>query len=287
MKFLREPLVQFLFLGGLIYLAYGLFAPQSEEENERKIIVSEAKVQWMHDSWSKRWNRLPTQKELDGLIQQYIKETVLYKEAVNMGLDKEDGIIRRRLAQKVEFLAKDLVVYTPPTEEDLKKYYDTHQDKYTPDVTYTFTQIYFDPDKRGESTLDDANKVKETLVAQGTMMQKIEGLGDDYMTANYFEAQTPMQIRKNFGSGFAQSLIALKTGVWQGPVLSGFGTHLVFVNEVISPPVPAFEEIKARVAEDWVSDKREELNDAFYKALKAEYTIVVEDDNVSVLDVKK
>ncbi len=287
MKFLREPLVQFLFLGGLIYLAYGLFAPQTEEENSRKIVVNASKVQWMQDSWTKRWNRLPTQKELDGLIQQYIKETVLYKEAITMGLDKGDGIIRRRLAQKVEFLAKDLVIYTPPTEEDLKKYYEEHQDKYKPDVTYTFTQIYFDPDKRGESTLDDANKVKEKLVAQGSMMQKIEGLGDDYMIANYFEANTPMDIRKNFGSGFAQSLMELKAGVWHGPVLSGFGTHLVFVNEIVSPPVPPLEEIKARVLEDWISNKREELNDAFYTALKAEYTIVVEDDNVSVLDVKK
>ncbi len=287
MKFLREPLVQFLFLGGLIYLAYAFFAPQTEEENERSIVVNASKVQWMHNSWQQRWNRLPTKEELDGLIQQYIKETVLYKEAVYMGLDKGDGIIRRRLAQKVEFLAKDLVIYTPPTEEDLKKYYEEHQDKYKPDVTYTFTQIYFDPDKRGDSTLDDANKVKEKLVAQGSMLQKIEGLGDDYMTANYFVANTPMEIRKNFGSGFAQSVMELKAGVWHGPVLSGFGTHLVFINEIVSPPVPPLEEIKARVLEDWISDKREELNDEFYKALKAEYTIVVEDDNVSVLDVKK
>jgi hypothetical protein len=286
-KFLREPLVQFLFLGGLIYLAYALFSPQAEEENERSILVNVSKVQWMQNSWKQRWNRLPTKEELDGLIQQYIKETVLYKEAVHMGLDKDDGIIRRRLAQKVEFLAKDLVIYTPPTEEDLKKYYEEHQDKYKPDVTYTFTQIYFDPDKRGENTLDDAKKVKEKLVAQGSMLQKIEGLGDDYMTANYFVANTPMEIRKNFGSGFAQSVMELKAGVWHGPVLSGFGTHLVFINEIVSPPVPPLEEIKARVLEDWISDKREELNDEFYKALKAEYTIVVEDDNVSVLDVKK
>jgi hypothetical protein len=286
-KFLREPLVQFLFLGGLIYLAYALFSPQVEEENERSIVVNASKVQWMQNSWKQRWNRLPTKEELDGLIQQYIKEAVLYREAINMGLDKGDGVIRRRLSQKVEFLAKDLVIYTPPTEEDLKKYYEEHQDKYKPDVTYTFTQIYFDPDKRGENTLDDAKKVKEKLVAQGSMLQKIEGLGDDYMTANYFVANTPMEIRKNFGSGFAQSLMKLKEGQWHGPVLSGFGTHLVFVNEIVSPPVPPLDEIKARVLEDWISDKREELNDEFYKALKAEYNIVIEDGNVSVLDVKK
>ncbi len=287
MKFLREPLVQFLFLGGLIYLAYALVTPQSEEDNSRTILVSASRVQWMQDSWQKRWNRLPTKQELDGIIQQYIKETVLYNEAIKMGLDKDDGVIRRRLAQQVEFLAKDLVVYTPPAQADLEKYYKEHLDQYKPDVSYSFTQVYFDPDKRGESTLDDANKVKEKLVAQASMLQNVEGLGDDYMKANYFEANTPMEIRKNFGSGFAESLMELEAGKWHGPVLSGFGTHLVFVNEIISPPVPPFDEIKARVLEDWIEQKRESLNEEFYEALEDYYTIIVEDDNISVLDAKK
>ena len=287
MKFLREPLVQFLFLGGLIYFAYALVTPQSEEDNSRTILVSASRVQWMQDSWQKRWNRLPTKQELDGIIQQYIKETVLYNEAVKMGLDKDDGVIRRRLAQQVEFLAKDLVVYTPPTQADLEKYYKEHLDQYKPDVKYSFTQIYFDPDKRGESTLDDANKVKDKLMAQASMLQNVEGLGDDFVAANYFEANTPLEIRKSFGSGFAQSLVELKAGVWHGPVLSGFGTHLVFVNEIITPPVPPFNEVKERVLEDWIEQKRESLNEEFYKALEDYYTIIVEDDNASVLDVKK
>ena len=287
MKFLREPLVQFLFLGGLIYLAYALVTPQSEEDNSRTILVSASRVQWMQDSWQKRWNRLPTKKELNGIIQQYIKETVLYNEAIKMGLDKDDGVIRRRLAQQVEFLAKDLVVYTPPAQADLEKYYKEHLDQYKPDVSYSFTQVYFDPDKRGESTLDDANKVKEKLVAQASMLQNVEGLGDDYMKANYFEANTPMEIRKNFGSGFAESLMELEAGKWHGPVLSGFGTHLVFVNEIVSPPIPPFDEIKARVLEDWIEQKRESLNEEFYEALEDYYTIIVEDANISVLDAKK
>jgi hypothetical protein len=286
-KFLREPLVQFLILGGLIYLAYYYFSPQKEEDNTRNIVLNATKVEWMQNSWQKRWNRLPTRAELDGMIDQYIKETVLYKEAVEMGLDKNDAVIRRRLAQQVEFLAKDLVAYTPPTEADLKKYYDEHQKKYTPDVTYTFTQIYFDPDKRGNNTLMDVNKTKEKLLAQGSMMQNTEDLGDRGMTANYFEGSTPLQIRKNFGTGFTDSLMKLKEGVWEGPVLSGFGAHLIYINEIVTPPVPPFSEIKAQVAQDWISDKREELNDEFYRLLKAEYSIVVEDENVTVLETKK
>lgn len=287
MKFLREPLVQFLFLGGFIYLAYGFFAPQTEEEKSNIIVVSEPRVQWMQTGWKQRWNRLPTRAELDGMIEQYIKETVLYNEAVKMGLDKDDGIIRRQLAQKVEFLAKDLVVYTPPTEEDLKKYYDEHQDKYRPDATYTFTQIYFDPDKRGDATLDDAKKVKEQLEKQGSMLQDLTGFGDDFMVDRYFEANSELEIRKNFGTGFTKELVKLEPGKWHGTILSGYGVHLVYMKEIITPPVPPLSKIKELVLQDWTSDKQEEINKQFYAALKETYTIVVEDDNVTLLDKEK
>lgn len=284
MRFLREPLVHFLLLGGLIYLAYGLFAPKTQEDTSRNIIVDNAKVQWMHSSWQKRWNRLPTKEELDGMIEQYIKEKVLYHEALKMGLDKNDAVIRRRLSQQVEFLAKDLVVYTPPTQEDLKKYYEKHQDKYTPYATYTFTQIYFNPDKRGNKTLDYANKVKEKLIQQGSMLQDLSSLGDDFMIDRYFEANSEFEIRKNFGTGFTKELVKLEPGKWQGTLLSGYGVHLVYMKEIVTPPVPPFSEIKEQVRQDWTSDKQVELKDQFYKALRAYYTIVVEDDNISVLD---
>lgn len=287
MKFLREPLVQFLFLGGLIYLAYGFFAPQTEEEKSNIIVVSEPRVQWMQTGWKQRWNRLPTRAELDGMIEQYIKETVLYNEAVKMGLDKDDGIIRRQLAQKVEFLAKDLVIYTPPTQEDLQTYYDDHQDKYRPDATYTFTQIYFDPDKRGDATLEDAKKVKAQLEEQASMLQDLTQFGDNFMVDSYFEASSELEIRKNFGTGFANEVIKLEPGKWHGTILSGYGVHLVYMKEIVTPPVPALSKIKERVLQDWTSQKQEELNKQFYAVLKETYTIVVEDDNVTLLDKAK
>jgi len=283
MKFLREPLVQFLFLGGLIYLAYGLFTPKIEEDTSRHIVVDNAKVQWMQSTWQKRWNRLPTKEELDGIIEQYIKETVLYNEAIKMGLDKNDGVIRRRLSQQVEFLAKDLVVYTPPSEEDLKKYYDEHQKQYTPDARYTFTQIYFDPDKRGNKTLDDAKRVKEQLIQQGSMLQDVSSLGDTFMVDRYFQSSSKFDIRKNFGTGFTEEVIKLEPGKWHGTILSGYGVHLVYMQEVLEAPAPPFSQIKEQVLQDWTIEKQIELKDQFYEALKSYYTIVVEDSNVSVL----
>ena len=113
-KLLREPLVHFLFIGAAIYLLYGLFAEPVPEGQDDTIIVTAGEVEWMRTAWQKRWNRPPTAEEFDGMIQQYIRETVLYREALTMGLNKHDMVIRRRLAQKLEFLAKDLVALTTP-----------------------------------------------------------------------------------------------------------------------------------------------------------------------------
>ncbi|MDH3841175.1 MAG: hypothetical protein OES35_09670, partial [Chromatiales bacterium] len=123
MKFLREPLLHFLLIGAAIYLLNGLFADPAPEADDKTIVVSAGEIEWMRTAWGKRWNRPPTAAELDGLIQQYIRETVLYREALTMGLNQHDQVIRRRLAQKLEFLARDLVALTQPTGEELQAYF--------------------------------------------------------------------------------------------------------------------------------------------------------------------
>ena len=139
MKVLREPLLHFIFIGAAIYLLYGAFAEPVMDETDKTIVVSAGEIEWMQTSWQKRWNRPPTDKEMNGLIQQYIRETVLYREALTMGLNQHDQVIRRRLAQKLEFLAKDLVALTPPTDEELQAYFAEHQDRYQEPTLYTFT----------------------------------------------------------------------------------------------------------------------------------------------------
>ena len=207
MKLLREPLLHFMFIGVAIYLLYSVFADPLPEGNDKTIVVSAGEIEWMQTSWQKRWNRPPTAEEFDGLIQQYIKETVLYREALTMGLNQHDQVIRRRLAQKLEFLAKDLVALTPPTEEELQAYFDEHRDRYREPVRYTFTQVFIDPDKRGDATLADAETIKATLIAQGDAIEDAGALGDDFMLQNYYPDKDALEIRKYFGSGFAESLV--------------------------------------------------------------------------------
>ena len=277
MKLLREPLVHFMFIGAVIYLLYGVFAEPVPEADDKTIVVSAGEIEWMQTAWQKRWNRPPTATEFDGLIQQYIKETVLYREALTMGLNQHDQVIRRRLAQKLEFLARDLVALTPPTEEELQAYFDEHRERYQEPARYTFTQVYIDPDKRGDTTLDHAAAIKARLIAEGDAIENPGALGDDFMLQNWYPEKDPIEIQKLFGSGFAESLLDLSPGQWHGPVLSGYGVHLVYVSNVSEPPAPVFAELRERVVQDWETERGEELNEKFYANLREQYTVVIEE----------
>tara|TARA_R110000822_G_scaffold159476_9_gene299214 strand:+ start:1580 stop:2458 length:879 start_codon:yes stop_codon:yes gene_type:complete len=276
MKLLREPLLHFMVIGTLIYCLYGVFVEDVQEVDDKTIVVSAGEIEWMLGSWQKRWNRPPTKKELTGLIDQYIKETVLYREALTMGLNQHDQAIRRRLAQKLEYLAKDLVALTPPTEEELQTYFDRNQQRYTEPLRYTFTQVFLDPDKRGDATLADAEKIKITLIALGDDIKSASELSDSFMLQSYYPEKDQIEIQKNFGSGFAGSLIELSPGQWHGPVLSGFGAHLVYVDHVTEPPAPLFADMREMVEADWKMEKGEELNKAFYANLRDSYTVEID-----------
>ena len=287
MKLLREPLLHFLFIGAAIYLLYGAFAEPVPEADDKTIVVTAGEVEWMQTSWQKRWNRPPTTAEFDGLIQQYIKETVLYREALTMGLNQHDQVIRRRLAQKLEFLARDLVALTPPTEEELLTYFDTHQARYQEPSRYTFIQVFIDPDKRGDTTLDDAKAIKANLITQGDAVEDPGALGDSFMLQAYYPDKDLVEIQKLFGSGFTESLVELAPGQWHGPVLSGYGVHLVYVSNVSEPLPSVFAEVREQVVQDWTTDRSEELNEQFYANLREQYTVVIEEpaegDKVAVV----
>jgi hypothetical protein len=208
---------------------------------------------------------------------------VLYREALTMGLNQHDQVIRRRLAQKLEFLAKDLVALTPPTEAELLVYFDEHQASYQAPTLYTFTQVFFDPDKRGDATLDDAEKAKLTMIAQGDTIDDPGALGDGLMLQNYYPQKDRAEIQKLLGSGFTETLITLTPGQWHGPILSGFGVHLVYLHSISEPPPPVFADVRERVMEEWKFARGEELNDQFYTSLREQYSIVIEEPEEEVV----
>jgi peptidyl-prolyl cis-trans isomerase C len=277
MKLLREPLVHFLVIGAAIFVLYGFMGQQDVEEQERAITITSGEINWLTDTWEKRWNRLPTAEERDGLIKQYLRETILYREAVAMGLDRDDTVIRRRLAQKLEFLTQDLISPQPPTEDDLRTYFEAHMDRYQPPDLITMTHVFLDPDKRGDQTLKDAETIKAKLIALKEPPQDASSFGDPFMLQSYYPERTEAELAKLFGRGFAEPVFELAPQVWHGPVLSGYGTHLVYVHDRQEAEPPTFTEVEERVRQDWENDKREQLNEQFIASLMGRYDVTIED----------
>jgi len=283
MKFFREPLVHFLAIGAALFVIYAYWGQQGTEEQGKTITITAGEIEWLSDSWQTRWNRPPTQQEREGLINQYLKEMILYREAVAMGLDRDDTVIRRRLAQKLEFLSQDLISPTPPSEEELQAYFAEHIDRYQQPDLITFTHIYFDPDKRGNQTLKDAETAKAEMIALQQPPQDVRSFGDQFMLQSYYPERSEAEVAKLFGSGFAGPVFELTPHEWHGPVLSGYGTHLVYVHDLRKAPPPDFTEFEEQLKEDWGNDQREKLNDQFLASLMGRYDVTIEEVPVEEL----
>lgn len=280
--FVREPLLHFLVLGGVLYGLYGLFgpaaAPEPQGDDERRITVTAGDIDWMVGSWEKRWMRPPTEQELAGLIDQHVRETVLYREALSMGLDEDDVIIRRRLAQKLEFLSQDLVDSVPPTEDELRAFFDEHAERYRAPGLITFATVFVDPDLHEDDTLPHAERVGAKLRALAPPTEGFEALGDPFMLQSYYPEHSEAQIAKLFGSPFAGSVAELEAGAWHGPILSGYGVHFVYVEARTEPPPPTFEMAGDDVIRDFEDSRREAFDADFYQSLQARYEVVIEQD---------
>jgi parvulin-like peptidyl-prolyl isomerase len=277
MKFFREPLLHFLVIGATLFGLYSFWGQQDAGEQERAITITTGEINWLTDAWKKRWNRPPTPKERAGIIEQYLREMILYREAVAMGLDKDDTVIRRRLAQKLEFLTQDLISPQPPSEEELRTYFKAHMDRYQQPDLITLTHVFFDPDKRGDRTLKDAETIKAKLISLKQPPQDARSFGDPFMLQSYYPERSEAELAKLFGRGFAGPVFKLEPQTWHGPVLSGYGTHLVYVHNLQKSEPPGFTEVEARVRQDWEDDKREQLNEQYIASLMGRYDVTIED----------
>jgi len=276
-RLLSEPLLQFLVIGACIYGAYALFGVAEEDFRDTTIRVDSNRINAMIGQWEKRWNRLPTRKEIDSLIQAYIREDVLYRQAVAMGLNEDDPITRRRMAQKLAFLTSDIAQMQKPQVGELEQYFEENAASYRDLDTISFTHVFIDPDKHGDATLDDAAELLAQLQAAGLPDAGTIQAGDRLRLQNNFASATGLDIRRQLGSGFAEVVIELEPGQWHGPVLSGYGIHLVYVYDFVEAPPAVFEDVQARVLDDWHAQKREQFNADFVEGLKSRYQIVIDE----------
>jgi hypothetical protein len=208
-------------------------------------------------------------------VENKVQEEVLYREALAMGLDKDDTIVKRRMAQKMQFLAEDVAAAREPTTAELKSWYEEHSEKFAQPSRFGFRHLYFSPDRRGARAHDDAAKALAQLSGQPQDAKLAPSLADPFMFQDYYRDRTPEYLGKEFGPQFAQGVERLSPGSWQGPIESGFGWHLVFVDTVIPGRVPAFEEIESDVRTGWLGEQKALAWEKAYKDMRARYTVLL------------
>lgn len=268
---LREPLVQFLLAGAVIFMVFAL-AGGGPDPGERRILVDEARVQRIVTLWMQTWHRPPTPAELDGLIGEYVQEEVYYREALRLGLDRDDPVIRRRLRSKMEFLAADQLESVTPADDVLKAWMQAHPALYVPDARLSFQQIYV-----GSATDRDAAEARAATIlsrlAQGASPATLQ---QPLSLPTALSGASRSEVDRQFGEAFSKGLLRAPTGRWTGPVASGFGLHLVKVTAVKMGPPPALDQVRQAVENDWRAATRAEREARAYQDLVKGYDIVIE-----------
>ena len=273
----REPLVHFLLIGAGVYVLFGLLGASDDADDERTVTISTGEIQMLEDQFTRLWYRPPTEEELAGAIRDQARVKILYREAIAMGLDDGDTVIERRLAQKVELLARNLITPEEPTEEELKNWYANNPNAFKRPDLYSVAHIYFDADKRGPAAPDDARAVLEELNALDEVPGDFPEYGDRFMLEFYFPRSSEPELRRLFGSDFAEQIVGLEPDRWHGPIASGYGMHLVLLTEVLLSPPPPFSEVKAQVKGQWMSEQVDELSERFIDGLVSRYEVDIEE----------
>ncbi|MEA3291977.1 MAG: peptidylprolyl isomerase [Pseudomonadota bacterium] len=274
MRWLKDPLLHFLLIGTALFALYGLRADDAAEQPNR-IVMTEPDIDRIINLWERKWQRLPTRQELQGLIEQQVREEVLYREALAMGLDENDAVVRRRMAQKMEFISDDLATLVEPGDAQLQAYLDGHAEKFAIPGRVAFSQIYLNADKRGKNVRADAEKLLVELSRSAAEVD-ITMAGDPFMGGQSYDDLADYGVARLFGSAFAEQLFELPVGAWTGPVESGYGLHLVRIDSRTDSRAPSLEQVRDKVRNEWQAEQRRNANDAFYTELRKRYDIVIE-----------
>jgi len=272
---LREPLVHFLLIGLALFVVYALLNRGQSGNVNHQIVISLDDVRQLDISFVSQWHRQPTQEEFTGLIEGFIRQEILYREGLAMGLDRGDTIVKRRMAQKMEFLSEDVTAAHEPSTQELQNWYAKNSQKFALPDRATFRHLFFSFDRRGQRAQSDAAAALEKIAGKPEVSPAAVALADPFMFQDYYGDRGPDQLAKEFGPSFALGLFQLKPGSWQGPIESGYGWHLVWIESIVPGRVPAFEEVEPDVKTAWLADQKVIAWREAYAAMRAKYEVVV------------
>jgi peptidyl-prolyl cis-trans isomerase C len=279
MMLMREPLMQFLLIGALLFGLYALRGNAVLANVNGRIHMSAGEIEQLRAMFMKQRQRSPTEEELRELIDARIQEEVLYREALAMGLDKDDTIVKRRLAQKLEFLTEDLSAAGTPTDAQITAFFAEHEARYQLPSRISFVHVYFSTAKRNQRAAHDAEKELARLRA-GIQSRRFDETGDMFLLDRDYRRILPEEIEKVFGRDFAEEMLKLPQGEWHGPIASGYGLHLVKIGERLTSDPLSVGAVREQVERDWIEDQRRRIKQATFKNLRDRYQVVIDDQAI-------
>lgn len=272
-RLLREPLLHFVLFALAIFAVHGLLG-NARRQSPDSIVVTAPKIEQMATLFARTWHRPPTPEELKGLIDDHVKEEILVRQALELGLDKDDTVVRRRLRQKMEFLNTADADALEATEAELQAYLDANPETFGVDGMLAFQQVFLNRQRHGDRIDQDAASVLEALLSNPAGDPAL--FGDPTLLPPELPLSGKASIGQTFGGDFADGLDKAPLGQWTGPVASGFGLHLVRVTERVPGRTPALDEARDAVVREWTNARRKELEDQRMAELLKGYTVTVE-----------
>jgi hypothetical protein len=277
-KLIREPLVHFLLIGAGLFLFFGWrgnsvsVASRQAGAQPSQIVINLAAIDQMKAQFEKTWQRTPTPEEEKSFVEDLVRNEIYYREALAIGLDRDDEVLKRRLRQKMEFIFEDIGSITEPKDDELKAFMNKNQEKYLLDPQIAFSQVYVNSNKRGKTAVADARQILVDL-NKGVSPDTV---GDAAMLVPDVRLSPLWDIKKQFGDEFGNSLLDLTLGVWEGPIKSGYGLHLVLVKKRLGGRLPDLKEVRDSVKRDCMIEKQKELRDVAYAKIRERYVVTVE-----------
>jgi hypothetical protein len=269
----REPLLHFALIGIVLFAVHAWLNPDgSGGAGRERVRIDDGDVEWLAHAWSRQWQRQPQRDELQALVTAYLREELLAREALALGLDVGDSVVRRRLAQKVEFLVQDTVRRAEPSEDQLRRFHSENSERFLEPERLSFSHVYFDSAQRGQATADALSALAALAAGQAGAAH----YGDPLLLEAEQSKVDELAVAARFGAEFARSVFALEPGAWHGPIQSGYGLHLVYVSARISSRRLDFAEARERVLGAWRRQESERREREYFAALLEKYDVVLD-----------
>jgi len=274
----KKPAVHVILLGLIVAAAILIAKGPPSADASRRVVVTGADLLQQRAAFMRTWQREPTADELRRALEQHIRQEVLYREALAREYDRDDLVVRRAMQQKMEFLAASQALQEPPSEEEIEAFFALRRERYRLPAVLSFSQVYLSPDRRGAGVEQAAIDLLARLRSEDPDASDLASYGDAIMLETSYAGQSEREVSAAFGEVFAEAVVRLPVGEWQGPVSSGYGLHLVNVEAREESRIPEWREVAGRVIGDMEFEAKAAAKDQLYQEIAQNYEVFLDSE---------